>query len=229
LTPTRFIRAWARTARGVLIPRTPMPLNCPEQGHSARRIGVRAFAAPRCALSTLILAEHSAGALNDATLSTIAASAKLGGETHVLVVGHKIDAVATSCAAVAGVARVFTVDTGSDKPAVSEVVAAAVIAAHKAGGYSHLLAPSTSVGKSVMPRVAALLDVAAITDVIGVDSADTFVRPIYAGESRRGKSRASCCSALRCLSARCVVARGSVPQRRSGAYPHSAMCRDELS
>lgn len=128
-----------------------------------------------------MLAEHSGGALNDATLSAIAAASKLSGDTHVLVVGARSDAVAAAAASVEGVKSVITM-AGEDKP-VAEAVTSAVLAAHKAAGYTHLLAANTSVGKSVMPRVAALLDVAAVTEVMGVESDDTFLRPIYAGNA----------------------------------------------
>ncbi|KAG8469027.1 hypothetical protein KFE25_007545 [Diacronema lutheri] len=132
-------------------------------------------------LATLVLAEHSGGALNDATLSAVAAASKLSGDTHVLVVGAQASVVATAAAAVEGVKAVVTM-AGDDKP-VAESVTTAVLAAHKAGGYTHILSASTSVGKSVMPRVAALLDVAALTEVVAVESDDTFKRPIYAGNA----------------------------------------------
>ncbi|KAJ1622091.1 electron transfer flavoprotein [Pavlovales sp. CCMP2436] len=141
---------------------------------AAHRASVRA-------LSTLVLAEHGNGAINDATLSAITAASKLGGATHVLVVGKDTASAASAAAAVEGVSAVFTM-VGEEKP-VSEALTSAVLAAHKAGVYTHLVAPSTAVGKSVMPRVAALLDVCALSDVIAIDSDDTFQRPIYAGNA----------------------------------------------
>mmetsp|Transcript_21269 Transcript_21269/g.57238 ORF Transcript_21269/g.57238 Transcript_21269/m.57238 type:complete len:331 (+) Transcript_21269:56-1048(+) len=132
-------------------------------------------------LATLVVAEHASGSLNDATLNAITAASKLGSDTHVLVIGDDYDGPAAAAAGVEGVTGVTTVKTAANP--VSEELTAAVLAAHKAGAYSHILAPSTAMGKSVMPRVAALLDVSAVTEVLSVESEDTFSRPIYAGNA----------------------------------------------
>lgn len=174
--PPRYVPTFV-PLRSVRRPASRPPPRCRAcaQSHAAAR------RASSRALSTLVLAEHANGALNDATLSAIAAASKLSGDTHVLVVGKQAEAVASAAAGVEGVNAVMTM-AGEDKP-VSEAVTSAVLAAHKAGSYTHLLAASTSVGKSVMPRVAALLDVAAVTEVMGIESDDTFRRPIYAGNA----------------------------------------------
>jgi electron transfer flavoprotein alpha subunit len=125
-------------------------------------------------MAVLVLADHDGSAVTQPTRSAIAAAAKLG-EVHVLVLGS--DAAAQSAAAVGGVAKVLTAAAAT----LAEPIAALLVAL--APGYSHLLAPASAAGKNVMPRVAALLDVQVISDISGVVDADTFVRPIYAGNA----------------------------------------------
>jgi electron transfer flavoprotein alpha subunit len=130
-------------------------------------------------MSILVIAEHDNAALKAATLNTITAAARLGDDIHVLVAGHHCGAVAEAAAQVAGVRKVLVADAPHYVHQPAENVAALVVGL--AGGYTHILAPATAAGKNMLPRVAALLDVAQISDVIRVESTDTFVRPIYAG------------------------------------------------
>ncbi|MDS4018909.1 MAG: FAD-binding protein [Candidatus Competibacter sp.] len=130
-------------------------------------------------MSILVIAEHDNAALKAATLNTVTAATQLGGDVAVLVAGHNCGAVAQAAAQVAGVKNVLVADAPHYANQLAENVAALVVGL--AGGYTHILAPATAAGKNMLPRVAALLDVAQITDVIKVESADTFVRPIYAG------------------------------------------------
>jgi electron transfer flavoprotein alpha subunit len=130
-------------------------------------------------MSILVIAEHDNAVLKAATLNTVTAAAQLGSDITVLVAGHGCSAVAEIAAQVAGVNKVLIADAPYYAHQLAENVAALVVSL--AGGYSHILAPSTAAGKNILPRVAALLDVAQISDVIKVESADTFVRPIYAG------------------------------------------------
>ncbi|MFH1812744.1 MAG: FAD-binding protein [Pseudomonadota bacterium] len=132
-------------------------------------------------MNILVIAEHDNAALRPATLNTIAAAAKIGGDITVLVAGHGCAAAANAASAVAGVTKVLTADAPQFEHALAEDVAALVLSL--AGGYTHLLAPASSFGKNFMPRVAALLDVAQVSDIVAVESADTFVRPIYAGNA----------------------------------------------
>lgn len=132
-------------------------------------------------MTTLVIAEHDNAQLKGATLNTIAAAAKLGGDVHVLVAGGNARAVADQAAQAAGVAKVLLADAPHLADALAENLAAQVLAL--ASGYSHILFPATASGKNVAPRVAAKLDVAQISDIIGVESADTFLRPIYAGNA----------------------------------------------
>jgi len=132
-------------------------------------------------MTILVLAEHDAGALKPATLNTVAAASKIGGEVHILVAGEGISSVAAACAKIVGVAKVLSVDSALYAHHLPENLADLVVSL--AGSYSHILAAATSVGKNVAPRVAALLDVAQISEIIAVVSPDTFVRPIYAGNA----------------------------------------------
>jgi electron transfer flavoprotein alpha subunit len=132
-------------------------------------------------MTILILAEHDNVSLKSATLNAVTAASKIGGDIHVLVAGNGAQAVANAAASVAGVAKVLLADDAAYEHALAEPVSALLV--QLAGGYSHILAPATSVGKNVLPRVAALLDVAAISDITGVVSADSFERPIYAGNA----------------------------------------------
>lgn len=132
-------------------------------------------------MSTLVIAEHDNRAIKGATLNTITAAIACGGDVHVLVAGHNAGAAAAAAAQIAGVAKVLHADAPGLAHGLAENVAAQVIAL--AAGYSHILFPATASGKNVAPRVAALLDVAQLSDVSKVISADTFERPIYAGNA----------------------------------------------
>ena len=131
----------------------------------------------------LVIAEHDNGSLKAATLNTVSAAAKLGGDIDVLVAGAACAGAAAAAAKLAGVARVKVADAAAYAEQSAENLAALLVDAIKAGGYSHVLAPATTFGKNVLPRVAALLDVAQISDIVAIESADTFVRPIYAGNA----------------------------------------------
>ena len=131
-------------------------------------------------MSVLVLADHDNASLRAATLNAITAAAKLC-EVHVLVAGHGCDGAAAAASRVAGVAKVLKVDAPSCAHPLVENVAPLV--ARLAAGYGHVVAASTTVGKNIMPRVAALLDVQQVSEVVEVVSADTFVRPIYAGNA----------------------------------------------
>ncbi|MBV4397158.1 FAD-binding protein [Advenella alkanexedens] len=132
-------------------------------------------------MTILVIAEHDNAELKAATLNTVAAAAKIGGDIHVLVAGSGAQAVADQAAKVAGVSAVLLADAPQLADALAENVAEQVIAV--AGNYSHILFPATASGKNVAPRVAAKLDVAQISDIIAVESADVFQRPIYAGNA----------------------------------------------
>jgi electron transfer flavoprotein alpha subunit len=132
-------------------------------------------------MTALVIAEHDNASIRGATLNTVTAAAALGGDVHVLVAGHNAAAAATAAAQIAGVAKVLHADSAALAEGLAENVAAQVVAL--ASGYSHILFPATAAGKNVAPRVAALLDVAQVSDITKVISADTFERPIYAGNA----------------------------------------------
>ncbi|HYP31395.1 MAG TPA: electron transfer flavoprotein subunit alpha/FixB family protein [Burkholderiaceae bacterium] len=132
-------------------------------------------------MTTLVIAEHDNAALKGATLNTITAAAQVGGDVHVLVAGHDAGAVAAAAAAVAGVSKVLHADSPALAEALAENLAAQVLAV--SSGYSHIFFPSTANGKNTAPRVAAKLDVGQLSDISKVVSADTFERPIYAGNA----------------------------------------------
>jgi electron transfer flavoprotein alpha subunit len=132
-------------------------------------------------VSVLVIAEHDNASLRPATFNTVAAAAKIGGDVAVLVAGAGCEAAAQAAAAIPGVKKVLRADAPHYKDGLAENLAALVVAL--APGFAHILAPATSFGKNVAPRIAALLDVAQISDVVEVKSADTFVRPIYAGNA----------------------------------------------
>ena len=132
-------------------------------------------------MTILVIAEHDNAALKAATLNTVAAAQKIGGEIHVLVAGAGCAAAAQQAAGLQGVAKVKVADAAHYNAQTAENLTALVVA--NAAGYSHILAPATTFGKNVAPRVAALLDVAQISEITAVESADTFVRPIYAGNA----------------------------------------------
>ena len=132
-------------------------------------------------MSVLVIAEHDNATIKGATLNTVTAAAACGGDVHVLVAGEGAGAAAAAAAQIAGVAKVIHADGASLKDGLAENLAAQVLAI--AGNYSHILFPATASGKNVAPRVAAKLDVAQISDITKVVSADTFERPIYAGNA----------------------------------------------
>lgn len=129
----------------------------------------------------LVIAEHDNANLNPATLNTVAAASKLGGDVHILVAGADADAVADQAAKVNGVTKVLLANGAALADGLAENVTAQVLAV--ASGYDHLLFPATAAGKNVAPRVAAKLDVAQVSDILSVESPDTFTRPIYAGNA----------------------------------------------
>ena len=132
-------------------------------------------------MAILVIAEHDNASLKAATLNTVAAAQKIGGDIHVLVAGADCAAAAQQAAQLQGVATVKVADAAHYAAQTAENMTALVIA--QAAGYSHILAPATTFGKNLAPRVAALLDVAQISEITAVESADTFVRPIYAGNA----------------------------------------------
>ena len=132
-------------------------------------------------MASLVLAEHNNEEFNIATLNVVTAALALGGDVDILVAGSGCGAVADAAAAVAGVRKVLVADDAAYAHPLAEAVAPLVISL--AGDYDNLLAPATTSGKNIMPRVAALLDVAQISDIVSVEGPDTFIRPIYAGNA----------------------------------------------
>ena len=132
-------------------------------------------------MTTLVIAEHDNASLKGATLNTVTAAMACGGDVHVLVAGENAAAVAQAAAQIAGVAKVLHADGAALKNGLAENLAAQVLAV--ASNYSHIVFPATASGKNAAPRVAAKLDVAQISDITKVVSADTFERPIYAGNA----------------------------------------------
>jgi electron transfer flavoprotein alpha subunit len=130
-------------------------------------------------MSILVIAEHDNASLKGATLNTLTAAAAIGGETHVLVAGSNCGAAAKEAAEAAGVAKVLVADNAAYAHQLAENVAA--LATELAADYDVLLAPATGNGKNILPRIAAVLDTQMISEIISVESADTFKRPIYAG------------------------------------------------
>lgn len=132
-------------------------------------------------MSILILAEHEGGALRPATLNVVAAAQAIGGDIALLVAGHNAGEVASSAGQIDGVTKVLHADDAAYEHELAENLSALVVSL--AEGYTHIMFAATAAGKNVMPRVAALLNVSAISDVTEVVSTDTFVRPIYAGNA----------------------------------------------
>jgi electron transfer flavoprotein alpha subunit len=132
-------------------------------------------------MTALVIAEHDNVSLKGSTLNTITAAIQCGGEVHVLIAGHNCGAATQAAAQVAGVVKVLVADAAQFANGLAENVAAQALAL--ASGYSHILAPATAYGKNILPRVAALLDVAQISEITKVDAPDTFERPIYAGNA----------------------------------------------
>jgi electron transfer flavoprotein alpha subunit len=132
-------------------------------------------------MPALVLAEHDGKTVRPATLNTVTAAAKAGGEVHILVVGHNAADAANAAAKISGVSKVFLADGAQFADGLAEPIAAQIVS--MADGYSHLFAAATAYGKNILPRVAAKLDAAQISDISSVESADTFTRPIYAGNA----------------------------------------------
>ena len=132
-------------------------------------------------MATLVYAEHDNASLNAATLNVVTAAKAIGGDIVILVAGAGCKAVAEQASKVAGISKVLLADNAVYKDQLAENISALVAEVGKS--YSHILAPATTNGKNFLPRVAALLDVAQISEIIAVDSPDTFKRPIYAGNA----------------------------------------------
>lgn len=132
-------------------------------------------------MSILVIAEHDNQSIKAATLNTVTAALQCGDDVHVLVAGSNAKAAAEAAAQIAGVKKVLLADASYFADGLAENIADEVVSI--AGNYSHILATATAYGKNIAPRVAALLDVAQISDITKVDSADTFERPIYAGNA----------------------------------------------
>ena len=131
-------------------------------------------------MKTLVWVEHDGGAVKDATLATVTAAAKLG-EVHLIVAGQGVDGVAQAAAKIAGVGKVHVADDAAFANALAENVAPLI--AQLMGHHDAFLAPSTTTGKNIAPRVAALIDVMQISDILSVEGPDSFTRPIYAGNA----------------------------------------------
>ncbi|CAM8649492.1 FixB Electron transfer flavoprotein, alpha subunit [Comamonadaceae bacterium] len=132
-------------------------------------------------MTALVIAEHDNASIKGATLNTVTAAAQAGGDVHVLVAGSNAAAAAAAAAQIAGVSKVIHADSAAFEHGLAENVAAQVLAI--AGAYSHIVFPATASGKNIAPRVAAMLDVGQVSDITKVVSADTFERPIYAGNA----------------------------------------------
>ncbi|ARD43265.1 FAD-binding protein [Colwellia sp. PAMC 21821] len=132
-------------------------------------------------MSILVFAEHDNSELKSDTLKTVAAAQAIGGDIHLLVAGHNCQAVAEAASKVNGVSKVLVADNAAYEHQLAENVS--LLVTELAADYSHIIATALTTGKNFMPRVAALLDVAQISDIIAVESSDTFVRPIYAGNA----------------------------------------------
>jgi electron transfer flavoprotein alpha subunit len=132
-------------------------------------------------MSVLIIAEHDNKTLKPATLNTVTAATQIDSDVHLLIVGFECQTVVEQASQVAGVTKVMVADNTVYEHQLAENVSKLIV--EVASGYGHILAPATTTGKNTLPRVAALLNVAQLSDVIKVESSDTFVRPIYAGNA----------------------------------------------
>ena len=132
-------------------------------------------------MSILVICDHDGAALGAATLNAVTAATQIGGDIDLLVIGHNIGDIAQAAASVAGVSNVLTADSAELANGLAENVAPVILAL--ADNYSHIMAPATTSGKNILPRVAAMKDVAQISDIISVEDANTFKRPIYAGNA----------------------------------------------
>jgi electron transfer flavoprotein alpha subunit len=171
-------------------------------------------------MSVLVLAEHDNKNLKPATLNAVTAAAQLG-EVTVLVAGKDCRAVAAAAAKVAGVAKVLLAQSDAYAHPLAENVAALLV--ELAGDYSHVLAPSTTSGKNIMPRVAALLDVAQISDILAVEAADTFVRPIYAGNAL---ATVKSSDAIKVITVRGTAFEAAAPEGGSGTVEEISIDKD---
>ena len=149
----------------------------------ARQVARQASSAARRPASTLVLADHDNSALNASTLSAVTAAKAVGGDVTVLVAGEGCAGVADEAAAVDGVQTVLLADDAAYGHGVAENVTEAVLAAHAANGYSHIMVGASNTGKNVVPRVGAALDTNPIIEILSVESEDTFTRPMYAGNA----------------------------------------------
>ncbi len=134
-------------------------------------------------MTILVIAEHDNLSLKAATLNTVAAALACGGDVHVLVAGHQADGAAQAASQIAGVTKVLHADTSHLQHQLGENLAEQILALTSGAAYSHILAPATAIGKNTLPRVAAKLDVAQVSDITKVISTDIFERPIYAGNA----------------------------------------------
>ncbi len=132
-------------------------------------------------MSILLLAEHNNKNIMSSTLNSITAAKKINDDVHVLVVGYNNDAVAKDLSSIPLVKKVLQLDSPECENQLAECVSPVII--NIADQYSHILAPATTFGKNVMPRVAAILDISQVSDIIKIESEDTFIRPIYAGNA----------------------------------------------
>jgi len=134
-------------------------------------------------MPVLVVAEHDNQNLKAATLNTVTAAAQLGEEVHILVAGSGSQAVADAASRINGVEKILHADDNAYAHDLAENIATLVVKLGQGGDYSHILAPASFFGKNIMPRIAALLDVQQISDIVTIESPDTFVRPIYAGNA----------------------------------------------
>ncbi|WP_417427995.1 FAD-binding protein [Kiloniella sp.] len=132
-------------------------------------------------MSILVIAEHDNASIKPATLNTVTAATQLGDDVHVLVAGSGCAAAGEAAAKIAGVSKVLVSDASEYAQDIAENIAPLIV--NLASGYSHVLAPATTYGKNILPRASALLDVQQISEITAIEAADTFVRPIYAGNA----------------------------------------------
>ncbi|MDX5364003.1 MAG: FAD-binding protein [Pseudazoarcus pumilus] len=166
-------------------------------------------------MSVLVIAEHDNQRLRPVTLATIAAALQIEPSVEVLVAGSACSAAAEEAACLTGVSRVRCADASHYEHELAENLAALVVA--NAAGYSHLLAPASTFGKNLMPRVAALLDVAQLSDVSAIEAADTFVHPIYAGNALE---TVRCLDAVKVLTIRPTAFDAAVPGNSAAPVEH---------
>jgi electron transfer flavoprotein alpha subunit len=176
-------------------------------------------------MSILVIAEHDNASLKSATLHTISAAHQLGGDVHVLVAGHAPDRAAMAAASIRDVAKVVRVDAPYLAQPTAENMAATALQIIGAGDYTHVVAPATSFGKNVAPRIAAKLDVAQISDITSIESSDTFVRPIYAGNAFASVHSSD---AVKVITVR-TTAFGATPDSGGNAHIEDARAAPEIA